>query len=76
MARETDVWYADRDGIAHRYTRLGAPRTACGQPGISQRFAWPTRERCVDCLATLPTSALGEQLLLQGYGLGREAPIE
>lgn len=76
MARDTDVWYADRDGIAHRYRRLGFARTACGLPGIPQRYAWPTRERCVDCVATLETSALDEALLFRGYGLTREAPID
>ncbi len=74
MARTHEHWIAGPDGTAHLET-LRASRAACGAAATGEQHAWPTRSRCLECMASQATSALPEELLLAGYGVRTELPI-
>lgn len=50
-------WLAfDRIGRAHAY--IGRSQTAlCGARGFEERFSWPRRTRCADCMAAIEAKA-------------------
>lgn len=45
-------WAAGPDGIAHAHL-IRVHATACGVTPIGERFAWPLRRRCPECVAAL-----------------------
>ncbi len=61
-------WIAGPDGVGH-LERNHAPRAECGVAATGDQHAWPSRQRCLECLASQATSALPEELLLAGYGV-------
>lgn len=48
--KRTPVWLAEKDGIGHARVRR-AMRTLCGRKPAHERYAWPTRQRCFECVA-------------------------
>lgn len=70
-------WTADRTGPAHAVVGRSF-RAVCGEVATDERFAWPTRERCLACQAVVdPDASLPEAVLFAGYGLTPEGrPID
>ncbi len=47
------VWIAESDGIGHARSHRTAPRTACGEPAIDERYGWPVITKCRLCVVVL-----------------------
>ena len=56
--RVIPVWLAASDGVSHAHLPR-ENRTACGQPRVDQRLAWPLKERCVPCLTVVGMTVPG-----------------
>lgn len=53
------TWLAGKDRVGHA-TSPGLPRTACGLRRLDERFAWPERTRCPECLEALGLDWMAE----------------
>jgi hypothetical protein len=78
-------WVAARDGVGHLQAATG--RTACGSSRTEERWAWPVRSHCRECLVMRRSliRAAGTRLALVEslspirppaalHGIGRKMP--
>lgn len=51
------TWRAHFDGIGHALLKgPGITRYVCNRRAIAERFAWPVKSRCRECVVLVDTS--------------------